>query len=75
MDDDRRTSAIETADTLAFGLNVGCEVRCLAGPFKGVTGVLVEVRAGGRVLVRVVQGIYIEVPRFCVERLSSEVVS
>lgn len=60
------TAAIEDMDTLAIDVRVGGHVRCIMGALKGVEGVVTATRTGGRLLIRVAMGMYLEVPRICV---------
>jgi hypothetical protein len=65
---DATTDALDDSDTIALEVGVGEDVECVLGQLKGVRGKLVARREGGRVLVRLAPGMYLEVPRFCVRR-------
>jgi hypothetical protein len=68
--DERSTTAvIETGDTLALNVRVGGRVRCISGKLKGVEGVVTATRTGGRALIRLAAGVYLELPRVCLERV------
>ena len=64
---------LRDGDTLGRDLPVGSKVRCSLGDRKGVSGAMAALRTAGQVLVRISQGVYIEVPRFCLEELGPEV--
>jgi hypothetical protein len=36
---------------------------------KGIQGVVTATRTGGRVLIYVARGVYLELPRICVQRI------
>ena len=65
-DRDCLTSVIKNADTQAIGFRVEGRVRCIMGELKGIAGVMVATRTGGRVLIRQAVGVYIELPCICV---------
>ena len=52
-------------DTLTMGFAVGGHVRCVMGELKGMVGIVAAPRTGGRLLVRIAQGVLIEVPQIC----------
>jgi hypothetical protein len=56
--------SLET-DTLTMGFSVGGHVQCVMGDLKGMVGVVAATRTGGRLLVRIAQGVLIEVPQIC----------
>jgi len=62
------TDVLDVSDTVALGFKVGDRVCCVVGDLKGVKGVIAAHRAGGRILVRLAGGLYVELPRFCVHR-------
>jgi hypothetical protein len=63
------TDAIRGTDTAAIDVRVGGRVRWIMGPLKGIEGVMVAPRTGGRVLITIAKGIYLELPRICVQRV------
>ncbi len=65
---DPTTDCFHDSDTMTVNVSIGDEVVCLMGRMKGEHGRLVSHRAGGRVLIRLTQGLYLELPQFCVER-------
>jgi hypothetical protein len=65
---DATTDAVDSSDTITLDVKVGDDVECVLGQLKGVRGTLVASRSGGRVLVRLAKGMYLELPRFCVQR-------
>ena len=62
---DCRTSVVNEGDTDAIKVRVGGHVRCIMGELKGVTGTVVATRTGGRVLIRLAEGLYVEAPSIC----------
>lgn len=62
------TDVFDNSDTITLELRDGDEVVCLVGQLKGVRGKMVGCRAHGRVLIWLAPGMFIEVPRFCVQR-------
>jgi hypothetical protein len=67
-DGDCLMTAIKSTNTVAIDFRVGRRVRCMMGELKGIEGVVVAARTGGRVLIRLAQGLYLEVPPICVKR-------
>ena len=65
---DPNTDAYDDSETMTINMDIGEEVVCLMGEVKGERGKLVANRDGGRILVRLAMGLYLELPRFCVER-------
>lgn len=57
------------ADTHCLGVGPGQRVRIAAGPMEGAEAVVVQQRAQGRVLVRLLHGVYLEIHQFCLERI------
>jgi len=70
-DRDCLTSVIKNTDTQAIDFRVGGRVRCIMGELKGIAGVMVATRTGGRVLIRHAEGFYIQLPRIGVERVNN----
>ncbi len=68
-EDNCLTSAIIGTDTAVLDIRVGGRVRCITGDLKGVEGVVKATRTGGRVLICVAKGVYLELPRICVQRI------
>lgn len=66
------TDVLDPADTVALEFKAGDKVCCVVGELKGMKGVLAAHRARGRILVRLADGFYIELPRFCVRRDEDE---
>ena len=62
------TSQISSGDTATLHLRVGGRVRCIMGPLKGATGMVVATRADNRVLLCFAHGVYVELPAICVQR-------
>jgi len=56
------------SDTMSLEFKVGCKVCCAVGELKGIKGEIVAHRANGHILVRVAEGVYVELPRFCVRK-------
>ena len=65
------TDEIRGTDTAAIDLRVGGRVRCITGALKGIEGVMVATRTGGRVLIAIAEGVYVELPRICVQRVDT----
>ena len=57
------------ADTVAMDFRVGGHVRCIMGALKGMEGVVTATRTDGRLLVRVAEGFFVEVPRICLRNI------
>ena len=62
-------STLREIDTAMIDIRVGGRVRCIMGALKGVQGVVKAARTGGRVLICVATGVYLELPRICVQRI------
>jgi hypothetical protein len=69
LHDHSSTDAIRGTDTAAIHVRVGGRVRCIMGTLKGIEGVMVATRSGGRVLIAIAKGVYLELPRICVQRV------
>jgi len=54
-------------DTFCLRVEPGQQVQISAGILQGTRAVVVESRTGGRVLVRLQPGVYVEVHQFCLE--------
>jgi hypothetical protein len=57
------------ADTRCLGVAPGHRVRIAAGLMSGAEAVVIQQRTQGRVLVRLLQGVYLEIHQFCLERI------
>lgn len=75
-DDDRGNASMDHSDTrihrsesetALLRLTVGQEVRVGVGFLKDHVGTVIEQRAAGRVLVRLQDGVYVEIHQFCLE--------
>jgi hypothetical protein len=66
---DKLTETIEVADTATLYFPIGGSVRCILGDLRGIQGVVTATRTGGRVLIYVARGVYLELPRICVRRI------
>jgi len=62
------TEILHASDTVGLDFKVGDRVCCAVGDVKGLKGILAAYRAGGRILVRLTDGLYVELPRFCVRK-------
>lgn len=62
------TSLADVQDTDHLTFKVGERVLCTFGALKGVEGEIAALRTGGRLLVKVANGLYVELPRICAER-------
>ncbi len=56
-------------DTVCLSVSPGQRVRIVAGPLEGSNAIVVQSRTHGRVLVRVQQGVYVEIHQFCLEKI------
>ncbi len=56
-------------DTVCLGLAPGQSVRISVGLMEGMEAVVVQPRMGGRVLVRLQRGVFVEVHQFCLEMI------
>lgn len=56
-------------DTLCLRISPGQRVRITAGLLEGSEAVVVQQRTHGRILVRVQQGVYVEIHQFCLEKI------
>jgi hypothetical protein len=66
--DDTTANVLQASDTAALNFQEGENVVCAIGELKGQKGVLVANRADGRVLIRIAQGTYVELPRICLQK-------
>ncbi len=57
------------SDTVCLSVKSGQLVRIVAGPLEGSDAIVVQSRTHGRVLVRVQQGVYVEIHQFCLEKI------
>ena len=71
LGDETTNNLLHGSDTMVLNLTLGDRVVCAFGELKGQKGILVSNRAGGRALVRVAKGAYIEVPRICIQKDNS----
>ena len=56
-------------DTVCVGVSPGQSVRIAAGLMEGSQAIVVQQRSQGRVLVRLQQGVYVEIQQFCLEKI------
>jgi hypothetical protein len=63
------TSALRDTDTGMIDIRVGGRVRCIMDDLKGIQGLFTATRTGGRVLICVATGVYLELPRICVQQI------
>jgi len=63
---DTRIGAADS-DTVLLRVSPGERVRLAAGTLDGIDGIVVQNRAGGRVLVRIGEGLNVEIDQYCVE--------
>ena len=63
--EDGLTSSLRNLDTAAMDFPVGKCVVCFMGELKGLAGEVTATRTGGRLLVRVRKGVFVELPRIC----------
>ena len=63
--EDGLTSSFRNFDTAYMDFPVGKCVVCFMGELKGLEGVVTATRTGGRLLVRVRKGMFVELPRIC----------
>ena len=56
-------------DTVCLSVSPGQRVRISAGLLQGSEAIVVKQRTHGRVLVRVQQGVYVEIQQFCLEKI------
>ncbi len=56
-------------DTVCLSVSPGQRVRIVTGPLEGSSAIVVQPRTHGRVLVRVQQGVYVEIHQFCLEKI------
>jgi hypothetical protein len=68
LGDETTSNVLHGSDTVVLNFTLGDCVVCAFGEMKGQKGVLVANRADGRVLIRVAQGTYLEVPRICIQK-------
>lgn len=65
--EDTDVAALTKGDTLGLSFSLGDCVVCACGVMKGLKGTFVAYREGGRVLVRLAKGMYVELPRICLK--------
>ncbi len=58
-------------DTTCFQVSQGQRVRISAGLMEGSEAVVVEQRTHGRVLVRLEQGVFVEIHQYCLEKIKN----
>ncbi len=63
--------ARDVVDTMCLRVVPGQTVRITAGILEGVTAVVQEHRTGGRVLIRLKHGVFVEVNQFCLDTKKS----
>jgi hypothetical protein len=56
-------------DTLCLGASPGQCVRIAAGLMEGSQAIVVQQRTRGRVLVRLHEGVYVEIQEYCLEKI------
>jgi hypothetical protein len=56
-------------DTVCVSVSPGQPVRIMAGVMEGSQAVVVQQRSQGRVLVRLQQGVYVEIQQFCLQQI------
>ena len=57
------------SDTVCLSVTAGQRVRIVAGLLEGSEAIVIQQRTHGRVLVRVQQGVYVEIQQFCLEKI------
>jgi hypothetical protein len=57
------------SDTICVGVSPGQCVRIVAGLMEGSQAIVVQQRSQGRVLVRLQQGVYVEIQQYCLEKI------
>lgn len=57
------------SDTLCLSLARGQRVQVVAGPLEGTRAVVVKQQSNGRVIVRIDQGLYLEIQQYCLEKV------
>ena len=62
------TSGAES-DTICLGVAPGQRVRIAAGSMEGSEAVVIVQRTRGRVLVRLQEGVYVEIQQYCLEKI------
>jgi hypothetical protein len=65
--DDTTSNVLQGSDTMALNFMPGDRVVCAFGEIEGLKGVLVASRTDGRFLIRIAEGMYVEVPRVYVQ--------
>jgi hypothetical protein len=65
---DTTSTVLDVQDTDHLIFKVGDQVHCTFGAMNGVKGEVVARRTAGRLLIKVAPGLYVEVPRICVEK-------
>ncbi len=56
-------------DTVCLSVKPGQRVRIVAGLLEGCEAIVVQQRSHGRILVRVQQGVFVEIHQFCLEKI------
>jgi len=56
-------------DTVCLSVSPGQRVRIIAGLLEGSEAIVVKQRSHGRILVRMQQGVYVEIQQFCLEKI------
>ncbi|MGM0490878.1 MAG: hypothetical protein ACQESR_29490, partial [Planctomycetota bacterium] len=59
-------------DTICLRVSPGQGVRIIAGLLEGSEAIVVKQRAHGRVLVRMQEGVYVELHQFCLEKVDKK---
>lgn len=59
-------------DTICLRVSPGQDVRIIAGLLEGSRAVVVKQRDHGRVLVRMQEGVYVELHQFCLEKIKEK---
>ena len=58
------------SDTMCLGVSAGQRVRVSAGLLERAEAIVIQQRSQGRVLVRLQQGVYIDIYQYCLEKLT-----
>jgi hypothetical protein len=58
-------------DTMCLGVSPGQRVRISAGLMEGSVATVIQQRSQGRVLVRLQQGVYVEIYQYCLEKIKT----
>ena len=65
INEDTGVATATKSDTLGLNFSLGDCVVCVCGEMKGLKGSFVADREGGRVLVQLAKGMYVELPKIC----------